>query len=532
MAKLKYKENEIWKSIAPTQKEFDDLKTEVTTHLADYVLIDTDVVAEINAKLLEAATNNKWVRFIKNVYEITGSIIIPSNSIIYWRHTTIKRKTGSGVFDLIKNFDAVLGNSSILMYNLNIDGNKNVDGLIAENVADRFGGLKLEKVSNSELHNVTVTGTVNAEDTAGIYFKDCSGIDCYKIDGHHNDKTAILLWTSSKIKIYGSNTHDNLGSGISSNNSPECEYHDIETHDNGYSNLSINGLRCKGSNILSYNSAYSGVNIGHVGSPSDETILADVHSYNNTYEGLTISGSNDIVVNGIEVYGNIRNNIRIFESSNRTKMNHVISRNSAGGSGILYEYGTGHTLDDAEVKYNYGSGIYVNNNTEVTIGNKVKSYNNGQGASVNSAGIIVNTATACIIGIECYDDQTPKTQESGIWFAGGTNHICTLANVHDNKTYDIRLTASPTFKLFTNNKGFVTENSGTATILSGTTSITVTHGLSRITTQQISVTPTNSMGNAAKFWISGVTLTQFVINVNADPGATTATFVWKANTLT
>jgi hypothetical protein len=44
----------------------------------------------------------------------------------------------------------------------------------------------------------------------------------------------------------------------------------------------------------------------------------------------------------------------------------------------------------------------------------------------------------------------------------------------------------------------------------------------------ISVTPTNSMGTATKFWISGVGATQFTINVDADPGATTAAFVWSA----
>ncbi len=41
------------------------------------------------------------------------------------------------------------------------------------------------------------------------------------------------------------------------------------------------------------------------------------------------------------------------------------------------------------------------------------------------------------------------------------------------------------------------------------------------------MTPTNNLGNAAKFWISDVTGTQFRINVDADPGESTATFVWS-----
>ena len=79
-----------------------------------------------------------------------------------------------------------------------------------------------------------------------------------------------------------------------------------------------------------------------------------------------------------------------------------------------------------------------------------------------------------------------------------------------------------------NNIGWVTEANGVATVANGTTSIAVTHGLSSTPAlNTISVTPTNSLGTAAKFWISNVTATQFTINVNADPGATTATFVWS-----
>ena len=78
------------------------------------------------------------------------------------------------------------------------------------------------------------------------------------------------------------------------------------------------------------------------------------------------------------------------------------------------------------------------------------------------------------------------------------------------------------------NVGFVTENNGTATIISGTTSVDVTHGLSVTPLlSSISVTPTNSMNSASKFWVSNVTSTQFRINVNTDPSTGSATFVWN-----
>lgn len=79
-----------------------------------------------------------------------------------------------------------------------------------------------------------------------------------------------------------------------------------------------------------------------------------------------------------------------------------------------------------------------------------------------------------------------------------------------------------------NNLGWTTENTGTATVLSATTSIAVTHGLD-ITPSlgSVNVTPTNDLGTATKFWIGGATSTQFTINVDADPGVGTATFAWS-----
>jgi hypothetical protein len=72
--------------------------------------------------------------------------------------------------------------------------------------------------------------------------------------------------------------------------------------------------------------------------------------------------------------------------------------------------------------------------------------------------------------------------------------------------------------------------SGTATVANGATTVVVSHGLSVTPVlKDISVTPTNNLGNATKFWISTPTATQFTINVNTDPGATTATFVWTAS---
>jgi hypothetical protein len=75
----------------------------------------------------------------------------------------------------------------------------------------------------------------------------------------------------------------------------------------------------------------------------------------------------------------------------------------------------------------------------------------------------------------------------------------------------------------------VTFNKGSATVADTTTSIAVNHGLSVTpVAQDITLTPTNNLGNASHFWVSTITSTQFTINVDSDPGATTATFGWRA----
>src|SRR3990167_4263956 len=139
---------------------------------------------------------------------------------------------------------------------------------------------------------------------------------------------------------------------------------------------------------------------------------------------------------------------------------------------------------------------------------------------------------------EVFDNKTPHTQLYGIAItANGAGVIADQIIFTDNLIYDndsyqvsfgVGASASMTNFIARNNIGFVTENSGTGTIASGATTVVITHGLSVIpTADDITVIPTNGMGNASKFWITTLTSTQFTINVDVDPGADTATFAWK-----
>lgn len=445
---------------------FTNLRTEVETARGGEVNLNTRLNGiasslEENAKIIEGtdggaitleiasySSQGYKIKFKRTTYELTTSINIPDNAEVDFNSCIIKRKTGSGVFDLVKNSNQTTGNININVYNLNLDGNKNADSLVNSNSAHRFSGLKFKNVTGFKLNNIDVINTCSAEiqaegNNAGTLIELSEG-EAVNINGSYNAGTAVLL-VNSKVKISGSKTHDNTGSGISSYASDDCKYFDIETYNNGYSNLSVNGRRSIVNNVTSYGSAYSGVNIGHNDQSSDDTQLSNIISYNNGYEGLTIAGCSNIQGTNIIVYGNARNNIRIFDGATKTKLLNIDCHNSAGGQGILYESGEGHLIDNAKVYANHTSGINVGTGAKVKIGNNVECFNNGRVVSTNSAGVIFNNASGCEIGTaKLYDNQTTKTQESGLWIAGGSGHKVFLLTAENNKTYQIRKTSAPT----------------------------------------------------------------------------------------
>ncbi|HET7070151.1 MAG TPA: hypothetical protein VFI40_04960 [Nocardioides sp.] len=105
-----------------------------------------------------------------------------------------------------------------------------------------------------------------------------------------------------------------------------------------------------------------------------------------------------------------------------------------------------------------------------------------------------------------------------------TGNICASNNGTNSHTTG----GTATDYYFRNNIGLSkTENHGSAAITSGNTSVTVSHGVKGTPLSgDIQVTPASSFGSAAKFWISGISSTQFTINVDANPGAT-VTFHWQ-----
>jgi hypothetical protein len=86
---------------------------------------------------------------------------------------------------------------------------------------------------------------------------------------------------------------------------------------------------------------------------------------------------------------------------------------------------------------------------------------------------------------------------------------------------------SNSYNIITDNVGYITQNTGSATVSGGHNYIDVPHDLSITPAMNnISVTPLNDLGSATKFWVSNVTSTTFRINVDQNP-ITSAVFAWS-----
>ena len=122
------------------------------------VVIGTDYQA-INLELISYTAQGYKIKFKRQIYEITGTIVIPNGSEIDWNNCGIIRKAGYKGFDLIKSENT----SKLKLNNLLIDGNKNADNLSNANAGDRFAGLRLKNVTDSDLKNISVINTCSGE---------------------------------------------------------------------------------------------------------------------------------------------------------------------------------------------------------------------------------------------------------------------------------------------------------------------------------------------------------------------------------
>jgi hypothetical protein len=173
-------------------------------------------------------------------------------------------------------------------------------------------------------------------------------------------------------------------------------------------------------------------------------------------------------------------------------------------------------------------GGYIN-------GNSVTGFLSNRYTDTNS---IINTdfdTNAISISIDGYDHKI-----FGVRFEGNTNDVTLGVNSYDNVFFGGSTTAlvsdSGLRNRFRDVIGYVTENSGTFSIALHSKTATVTHGLSYTpTASDIGITWTTVGGllNCTSWSVTGITSTQFVVNLYDANGAAkgpsgTVTGSWKS----
>lgn len=353
-------------------------------------------------------------------------------------------------------------------------------------------------------------------DDPGFYFNQsarCRLVECTVRDaqsvGAGGFGYGILFDESQHCHATGCIT-EAVRENLMTNNSRYCSFNDCTDTGSETSSFNTHGSgneNCAIVNCYSISAKANGIGVGFGTHDAGDKWISVIgnHVVNAGNHGIVASAANTLENTDVLIEGNVitgfgivtasANGIQVQQTTHAKVIgNQVDGLAGANALACIYALNLEDALINANSVRNASRGIqWFNVLTTIITGNKIHGMS---GLNLNAVGGGTNTVTLQ----RNTTDDTSKTLD-GTEVLGGNTY---------GATFD--------------------DNQGTATVANGTTSIAVTHNLGTTPMlDDISVTPTNNMGTAAEFWISTPTSTQFTINVNADPGATTATFVWQAH---
>ena len=281
------------------------------------------------------------------------------------------------------------------------------------------------------------------------------------------------------------------------------------------------------------------INCAAVGATVVDIVIANNTIDDSGRRGISIASAEGVVISGNDIRGSKNEGIIIdINSPRNTVSGNRVSTSSNNGICVNSAQNTivGNTVsDNASSGINVGSnvgGIALTSDYNMVLGNVCKGNDTG---AIGAAGIWISgdatdgSSNNMIAYNVCSDDAT-ATQDYGIKI----QH----SNCSGNYVIGNALTANTVSALsdvggstrVRNNIGYSTEAVGSATITTGNTSVVITHSLDFTpTADDIMVVPSNNPTNdPGNFYIDTFTATQFTLHVRNDPGASGATFSWRA----
>jgi parallel beta-helix repeat protein len=351
-----------------------------------------------------------------------------------------------------------------------------------------------------------------ANDAYGIDLATASGIidNCRCVV---NGSAGIVV-TGDNLQItnnrcYGNGRNQN-GSGISAVGSDYLTITGNMCFGNGVASTYYgHGIGVNGSTFYTIADNYCNGNIGNgidatLSSPNG-TITGNV-CFANFDNGIAVdSRSDSVTISTNHIRLNYNAGISLFASAYCSITSNIIQENGLNPTACVFAGSTPNPYGISMVGYDNGGIPYYNYYTIISDNQIIFNNYAGTGAGIFfQEAMITKDYSVTLTNNNILYNTLPVTY--------GTGSLGTGSKIRDNR-------------------GFVTENNGTATITAALTAVTVTHGLSytpaaKDITWSLTSGPTNDIGDQ---WITGLTSTQFVLNCRNVPGAGGAVFNWKAS---
>lgn len=452
--------------------------------------------ATMQAAINYCAANGLVLRNKAMVYTVdlsSSSITYPDNFRCDFGGAVIRRATGNKTpHDMWVNADMVNGNKGISILNVTFDGRAQADELTRENPAHRFCGLRAVKCE-IEVAGVTANSTVNGEyqtegTRGGIMLDNCVWADCSRIAANNNLGTGLFI-DGGLGRVNGFRSSNNTGSGMSGTH-PNWIFRDLSSIVSGYSGISINGPGWTVDGVYASGAAagFAGVNFGHATpttSNGTDAIANNVIAEDNFGWGINATSCPGIRGTGWASRRSANNNIRLVNCPGSSIS--FQSRDSQS-NGVLIDGGSGHSIC-ATVSGSKGSGVYVQGGAEVRITEDSLISDNGADFPDASAGVIAIAASK----VKVYG-RVVNGKSWGIQSTASSSVILSGARLSGNVSGPYRVATSGTVQ-FENVRLSDDPTEGFATILSGSTSVSVANG-NIIDPNRVLFTPSNEAARA------------------------------------
>jgi len=484
----------------------------------------------IEAAIAALPATGGRVLLLDGQYNITGDIHMTALSNI-----TLEGQGDATVILKAANTNAIAIEDChyIRIKNLKIDGDSTYTGYgidIYSNLGVLMEGHRVE--------GCTIVDLVGANST-GIYVTYTN--DAKIINNKVENCEKVGLWIDDTIN---SLVHGNLVKS--------CDEQGIKVREFTYpdQHIIISNNTCLDNGA---SGALSGIDLRSI----NYAVIANNICNGNTEHGIYVLSGSYATITGNSCYDNDSRGIMVYDNLSTTVLGNICKTNGTDG---ICLYGT--TADcvvsnnicnantdvgimiEESVGYNtvVGNSCYLNEKDGICV---FKSdYNNVIGNNCKDNGQLANNTYSDIriwgtgAGANASEHNVVKGNVCLATLATKVRYNISEEAATDNYNMiegnDVSAGVTATINslgansMVRNNEGWVTENSGTATLANGNTTIVVAHGLDVTPTQgDIVVTPIEHWGNMTFFYIDTFGAANFTITSDQDPGQD-VDFAWKA----